>query len=85
MCDLLLYYTVIFVVTFLVMVAVLYIWRPKWVLINDGTSWDEEVHMWLAFIVGLLAGMLMIFFVSMFLCTRAQMGYPLKCESPKEF
>lgn len=60
-----LFLSLMFVLMFLIIVAFLYIWRPDWLIIDDGIN-NPDVDMWGAFLIGLASAMVFvgIFFIA---------------------
>ena len=63
--DWVLYLAILFVLTFLILVAFLYVFRPSWILMDQDTDTPCEVDMWRAFVIGLGGAVLMVCFFAL--------------------
>lgn len=62
MRDWLVYLASIFVLCWLITVAIIYLVRPQWAEISDveGTTLEGEIDMWKAFMVAIIVGLLVV-------------------------
>lgn len=58
----LLFITVIFILTFLIFEAAFYIFRPEWVIIDDGIN-TPDVDMWQTFNISIIVSILFVWTV----------------------
>jgi hypothetical protein len=58
----LVFITLIFVLTFLILEAAFYVFRPEWLIIDDGIN-TPDIDMWRAFNVSILVSLLFIWVV----------------------